>query len=77
MAGKRKREDNVGEGEGLEMNTNEFAELQEKFHDWLVDVLEILREWVCRLLFYTVFSYCPSGLLTLTATQTRHYPFHL
>ena len=44
MAGKRKREDNVGEGEGVEMNTNEFAELQEKFHNWLADVLEILRE---------------------------------
>lgn len=44
MTGKRKREDNVGDGEGQEMNANEFAELQEKFHNWLVDVLEILRE---------------------------------
>lgn len=44
MAGKRKREDNVGEGEGREMTANGFAELQEQFHDWLVDVLEILRE---------------------------------
>ena len=44
MAGKRKREDNVGEGEGRELNANEFAELQEQFHEWLVDVLDILRE---------------------------------
>ena len=57
MAGKRKRGDNVGEGEGLEMNTNEFADIQEKFHDWLVDVLEILRESVRRLLFYKIFRF--------------------
>ena len=44
MAGKRKREDNVGEDEGGELNANEFTELQEEFHEWLVDVLEILRE---------------------------------
>ena len=44
MTGKRKREDNVGEDEGRESNANEFTELQEQFHEWLVDVLEILRE---------------------------------
>ena len=43
MTGKRKREDNVGEGEGKELDDNEFAELQARFHEWLVDILEILR----------------------------------
>ena len=46
MTGKRKREDTVGDGEGRELNGTEFAELQAQFHEWLVDVLEILREWV-------------------------------
>ena len=60
MTGKRKREDNVGEGEGRELNGNEFAELQARFHEWLVDILEILREWVSRHLFYTTLS-CSSA----------------
>ena len=44
MTGKRKREDNIGRGEGMELDGNEFVELQARFHEWLLDVLEILRE---------------------------------
>lgn len=62
MAGKRKREDNVGEGEGMELNGNDFAELQARFHEWLLDILEILREWVLVIFstrtFRVVRQYC-------------------
>ena len=53
MTGKRKREDNARDSEGMELDGNEFAELQARFHEWLLDVLEILREWVPYHLVYT------------------------
>ena len=68
MTGKRKREDNVGEGEGMELDGNEFVELQARFHEWLLDVLEILREYVSGHIFYTTIPCCSSALLTLTTT---------
>lgn len=46
MAGKRKRADNSVEGEGYEINGDGSAKSLERFQEWLVDVLEILKECV-------------------------------
>ena len=44
MVGKRKRQDTLAEGEGNEVNGDNFGKLQQQFHEWLLDVLVILRE---------------------------------
>lgn len=46
MAGKRKRADTlaVGEVEGGQVNGGRQVNQQEKFQEWLADIMEILRE---------------------------------
>ena len=46
MAGKRKRADTLGIGDGDEEQVNGGGQInqQEKFREWLADILEILRE---------------------------------
>ena len=45
MAGKRKREMlGVGAGEEEQVNGGGQINQEEKFRDWLVDIMEILRE---------------------------------
>ena len=46
MAGKRKRADTlgIGEGDGEQVNGGGQINQQEKFREWLADILEILRE---------------------------------
>ena len=45
MAGKRKRADTlgIGESDGEQVNGGQINQ-QEKFREWLADILEILRE---------------------------------
>ena len=44
MAGKRKRQDASSEVEGHEVNGDNAAKMQDKFHEWLLDILVILKE---------------------------------
>jgi len=44
MAGKRKRQDTTEVVDGNEVNGDGAAKQREKFQEWLVDVLDILRE---------------------------------
>lgn len=44
MAGKRKRADTAEEGEGRDVDGDSSTNQQERFHDWLVDILDILQE---------------------------------
>ena len=43
MAGKRKRADNVEEGEEGGVNGSHGTQQLETFHGWLIDVLILLR----------------------------------
>ncbi|KAL2039411.1 hypothetical protein N7G274_007683 [Stereocaulon virgatum] len=44
MAGKRKRQDASSEVEGHGVNGDKAAKMQDNFHEWLLDILVILKE---------------------------------
>ncbi|KAK4695363.1 hypothetical protein P7C71_g2381, partial [Lecanoromycetidae sp. Uapishka_2] len=44
MAGKRKRQDTLEDIDGQEVDGKRESKQQDQFHEWLIDVMEILRE---------------------------------